>query len=361
MSLFTRLLLVPALALGCMLPVCAQQTRILTAEKHNEYGLVYTLPVTALSVEVTARRTVRKAGPFYQYAKKLVGTDKVIKSDSEEWEIISVNVSPYGIPDRDNQYLMQLKQGATTYIGVDDDGMLLSINKEPSSYSRPEGRDGIVEASEKFNENEFLKYVNEDFIASQSSAKKAQMLAENLMEIRDSKISLTRGTADTMPTDGRQLELMLQSLEHQETAIMQAFTGYIETETVSRTFTYLPEEDGRIVLFRMSDFAGFVESDDYSGAPVYLSIDMVSEGSLPVDAKGEEKKFPKDGVAYCIPGTANVKLSLSGKTLWAKEMEFAQFGVIFGLNPTLFSAKKDRSFAVFNPVTGAIQSIGNEE
>ena len=36
------------------MPVAAQQTKLLTAEKHNEYGLVYTLPVTALDVEVTA-------------------------------------------------------------------------------------------------------------------------------------------------------------------------------------------------------------------------------------------------------------------------------------------------------------------
>lgn len=41
------------------------------------------------------------------------------------------------------------------------------------------------------------------------------MLAESLMEIREAKVSLTRGTAETMPTDGRQLELMLESLRHQ--------------------------------------------------------------------------------------------------------------------------------------------------
>ena len=51
------------------------------------------------------------------------------------------------------------------------------------------------------------------------------MLAESLMEIRDSYLSLTRGTADNMPTDGRQLELMLNSLHDQESALTAAFTG----------------------------------------------------------------------------------------------------------------------------------------
>ena len=54
--------------LAAYMPAAAQQTKLLTAEKHNEYGLVYTLPVTALDIEVTAVREVMKAGLYYQYA-----------------------------------------------------------------------------------------------------------------------------------------------------------------------------------------------------------------------------------------------------------------------------------------------------
>ena len=334
----------------------AQQTRILTADKHNEYGLVYTLPNTALRVTVTARRTVNQAGPFYQYAKKYVGADNVIKQDSQSWEIIDVKVTPYGVPDTENQYLMQLKQGAPTYISVDENGMLLAINKEVlPPAAEPKSVDKIVPLS---NMREYLDYVNEDFIASQSSAKKAQMLAETLMEIRDSKLSLTRGTADAMPTDGRQLELMLQSLGRQESAITAAFTGVTTVSEITRTFTFMPTDAGEKVLFRMSDFAGFVDADDYSGDPVKISVALTREPSMPVDAKGEEKKLPKDAVIYNIPGAARVTLSLKGSKLWSDELDFAQFGTTFGLNPQLFSAKKERSYARFNPVTGALIIVG---
>ena len=44
----------------------------------------------------------------------------------------------------------------------------------------------------------------------------------------------------------------------------------------------------------MSDFAGFVDADDYSGDPVYVDVTVTSEGELPVGDKGEEKKLPKD-------------------------------------------------------------------
>lgn len=244
----TKMLLPGLLLLAVSCPALAQQTKILTADKHNEYGLVYTLPVTALEIEVTATREVQKAGPYYQYAKKYVGTDKVVKDDAEIWTIESVKVRPYGVPNPEARYLMQLKNGATTFIGVAEDGMLLSVNCNPeepkeTEPSKLKDMEGI-----KLSDKEYLQYVDEDFIASQSKAKQAQMLAESLMEIRDAKISLTRGTADNMPTDGKQLELMLNSLRHQEAAITAAFTGNITKETVAKVFTYVPEEEEKHIV-----------------------------------------------------------------------------------------------------------------
>lgn len=349
--------IVAVLALLAPAVAPAQQTRVLTADKHNEYGLVYSLPITSVRFDVKARHTTSKAGPFFQYAKKYIGTDKVIKEDSELWEIVSVTATPFGTPDPDNKYLMQLKPGALTWICVDDNGMLLSINKETEA---PEiaPADGNEVVKEAVDPKEYLQYVNEDFLASQSSAKQAQMLSESLMEVRDSKISLTRGTAESMPADGRQLELMLNSLSHQEEAMTAAFAGTTQVETVTRSFTFTPQEDGKSMLFRMSDFAGFVDTDDYAGKPVYLTVEVTQKGELPTDSKGEEKKYPKDGVAYVIPGTAHLSLSSEGKELWSGDMECSQFGVVFGLQPSLFSDRKERSFAVFNPVNGALVRIG---
>lgn len=346
-----------AILAAAVLPAFSQQTRILTADKHNEYGLVYSLPVTSLRFEITAERTVRKAGEYYQYAKKYIGTDRVIKEDSESWTIKSVKAVPYGVPEDSVQYLMQLKPGALTYICVDDDGMLRAINREVKASALPAPAED-TELSQEVKPREYLQYVNEDFLASKSSAKQAQMLSESLMEVRDAKISLTRGTAETMPTDGKQLELMLNSLDHQEKAMTAAFLGSEARQTVTRTFTFTPDEPGRAVLFRMSDFAGFVDSDDYSGDPVYVNVKVTREGELPLDDKGEEKRMPKDAVIYCIPGAADISLTLNGKTLWSDNVECSQYGVEFGLAPTLFSDKRERSYATFNPATGALEQIG---
>lgn len=334
----------------------AQQTRLLSADKHNEYGLVYNLPTTCIRFDVTARRTVSKAGPYYQYAKKYIGTDKVIKEDSEHWELISVDASVFGVANTEKQYLMQFKPGAISSVCVDEDGMLLAINKAVDAPQIPEPAVG-TELNNKIGVRDYLQFVNEDFLASQSSAKQAQMLSENLMEVRDAKISLTRGTAESMPTDGRQLELMLQSLSKQEASMTAAFIGTVDSQTITRSYIFTPTEAGKFILFRLSDFAGFVEPNDYSGDPVYVSVEIVREGELPVDEKGETKKLPKDAVIYNIPGAANVALSFNGSTMWDKTIDCAQLGVQFGLNPNLFSDKKSRSYATFNPCTGALVKI----
>lgn len=360
-----RQILTAALSLGAF-AAFPQQTKILTAEKHNEYGLVYSLPTTALQITVTATRETRKAGPYRRYAQRFLGTSGVVEEDRVSWTITGVDVTPIGFRDADSQqYLMQLKAGSLAYIGVASDGMLLSINAEPEEPDFDEINDGIPGPGRTLKADggveDYLQYVDMDFVSAQNSMRQAEMVANSLMDVRDAYLSLTRGTADNTPTDGRQLELMLSSLKDQESAFTRAFTGSVSVEEFTCQFLYVPEEDGEEVLFRMSDFTGFVDADDYSGAPVYIKTEILQEGQLPLDVNGEPKKFPKDGVVYAIPGTARITISNGGtKPLVTRDMEFSQFGVTFALAPSLFTDKKAPSYARFSPVTGALVEIGKQ-
>lgn len=357
-----RKFLAPAIIALVALPCFSQQTKILTAEKHNEYGIVYSLPATALRITVTAQKQTSTAGPFKQYAKRYLGTSNIVEEDRVKWTLTDVSVEPVGVKSdvEDNQFLMQLKAGNVTYVGVDSNGMLLSINAEPEA---PEA--GTVEASPKGKvlqagggSEDYLQFVDMDFLSAQNSMRQAEMVANSLMDVRDANLSLTRGTADNMPTDGRQLELMLASLKNQESALTRAFTGSTTVEEFTSSYLYIPSDEGEEVLFRISDFAGFVAPDDYSGSPVYIKTRILKEGTLPLDVNGEPKKFPKDGVVYAIPGTAKISIYTSGDSLFEEDMEFAQFGTRFALAPSLFSDKKAPSFARFSPVTGALLEIG---
>lgn len=336
----------------------AQETKKLTAEKHNEYGLIYSLPQTHLDVEVVATKTTRKAGPYYQYAEKYLGISGAITQDSEEWSLTSVKVTPYGVPDPEEQYLMQFKAGREGYIVVDENGLLLAINTEPVI-------DTIISTTPKakkkspLDNNDYAKVYSEELLMSASTAKMAEVAAKQLYRIRESRLNLVTGEVDELPADGESFKLIIQQLDEQEAALTALFMGTTQTETVVKHIDYTPvEETTDEVLFRISDLYGVVGADNLSGAPIYLSLQITEEGQLPVDNKGNIKKMPKNAVAYAIPGKAKVTLSDGKKTLFREELPVAQFGVIFGLDPSIFTDKKNPSCATFYPQTGAIRQIG---
>lgn len=338
-----------------------QQTKILTADKHNEYGLIYRLPTTNLRIDVTFEKTTQKTGPFFQYAKKYIGTSNVVTQNTESWKITDVNVVPFGTADSSTQYLMQLKAGSPVTMCVARDNMLLAINTvaENSDDSAPADV-ALHVTTQGENVEEFLQYMGEEYLAAQSSAKKALILSENMIEIRDVRNSLTRGTADNMPSDGKQLELMLDNMASQEKAMMAAFAGTTEVASQTISYYFTPTEDGSYTLFRMSDFAGPVDKENYAGRPVDITISIKDIPKLPVDAKGEEKRLPKDAVIYNLPASAEVKITHNGNTLYKNPaMQFSQFGIAFGLDPAIFTDKKDPAFVIFDPVTGSLVEKGS--
>ena len=253
---------------------------------------------------------------------------------------------------------MQFKAGREGYIVVDENGLLLAINTEPVI-------DTIISTTPKakkkspLDNNDYAKVYSEELLMSASTAKMAEVAAKQLYRIRESRLNLVTGEVDELPADGESFKLIIQQLDEQEAALTALFMGTTQTETVVKHIDYTPvEETTDEVLFRISDLYGVVGADNLSGAPIYLSLQITEEGQLPVDNKGNIKKMPKNAVAYAIPGKAEVTLSDGKKTLFREELPVAQFGVIFGLDPSIFTDKKNPSCATFYPQTGAIRQIG---
>lgn len=174
----TLLLLLPAAAR-------AQATQVLRGEKSNEYGLVYTLPMTQLRITVEARCTRTVAGPFASYAKKCIGADNAVTANTTGWQITQVSVAPEGIADTSVKYLMQLKPGMNTFLTVAGDGMLRTVNAElPEQEQEPLVTSRAVMPESDFDPDAYLKYVTADFLSAQSTGRQAQLLADAIMELR---------------------------------------------------------------------------------------------------------------------------------------------------------------------------------
>lgn len=339
--------------------VSAQETTKLTAAKHNEYGLIYSLPITHFDVEIDATKTIKTAGPFYQYAKKYLGVDNAIISNSQEWDITGVYVTPYGVPDKEDEYLMQFKSGSSPFVILNSKGLPLSINIETSET--PVTIKEAKEATTSVLDNDAYAYVLPgELLASESTAKRAEMAATMIYKIRESRTNLITGEADQLPPDGASMKITMDQLNAQEAALTALFCGTTKTENVIKHFDYVPAQEVKNeILLRVSDFFGLVDKSDLSGEPVYLTLKIKEQGELPVNEKGEEKKLPKGAVMYKIPGSAQFTLTYKGSVIYDQVLQVAQYGVDFGLDPGMFSDKKNPSYVIFYPETGAVKEIGN--
>jgi len=340
----------------------AQTTNKLTASKANEYGLMYTLPLTSFEVTIAAEKTVRTPGEFYQYARKYLNADPVL-TPSVSWRITDAVISPTAYPDVNERYLVTLKGGNGVFITVNDVNYPIAINDD--SF------DGEIEAVELpqpvpaeptiLEKPVARQAVTPEMIQSKSSAKRAELAAAKIYELRTNRNEIIAGQADAMPSDGAAMKLALEQIAAQEEALTAMFIGTVQTSVEVRTYRLEVPSAGapeRVVVARLSAVDGLVDANDLSGAPVYATITPLTRGELPVNEKGITKTFPKGGVAYRIPGTARVSVSYDGDDLAEGTFEVAQYGVVFGLDPALFTAKKSAAYLRFNPLTGSIRELG---
>lgn len=212
-------------------------------------------------------------------------------------------------------------------------------------------------------ETEAAKQVmSEDMLRSQSLAKQAELAAQRIYDLRSSRNELITGQADQMPPDGKAMQLIMDQIAAQEAALTAMFIGTKSVATDVQTITYTPVKDtDKSVIARISAINGIVDPDDLSGDAVTLKLQVTDRGRMPLNDKGQPKEMPKGGVAYCIPGTASISISYDGKTFWDGSIDAAQYGVVFGLDPKMFSDKKSPAYLILDPATGGIKELGTIE
>lgn len=348
------------IALLFSITVYAQSTHKLTAGKVNEYGLIYSLPETVIDITIETENTVKKPGEFFKYAKKYLNIDNPITEESSKWDLKSITVNSRGTANPDERYIMQFKTGSTPFLIVNDENLPIAINTEDIPEAENITISSPINSAPSPLESEAAMHViTEEMLQSQSTAKRAELAAAQIYVLRQSRTDIITGQSENMPPDGQAMKLVLDNISAQEAALTAMFIGTVQHSTDVRTICYRPgEKVTGEVISRISVTDGIVDADDLSGDPIYLSVDTISCGELPVNEKGIVKQFPKGGVAYRIPGKAGISISFNGKVMIEDEIDVAQYGVVFGLEPGLFTDKKAPAYLIFNPTTGAIRELG---
>ena len=344
------------LLISMALLATAQDAVQLLPEKFNDYALNYYLPKTTTEIEFVASKTTRKAGEYYQYARKYLGTTDVITENTETWKLEGATIVVRGEANTEARYQLTFKAGQTPYIYVSPEHTILSANTTPEAIVAetfpPVTPDNICNI-------DYTKALSGDILMSGSITRMAEIAAKQIYRIRESRMDILTGEADNMPADGESLRIVIEQLDQQEQALTSMFTGTTSVEYTTKRIKFTPDDDiANQVILRFSEHLGFVDANNLCGAPIYLSVAITERGDYPLDNKGAIKKVPKGALAYNIPGKAVMTLQFESETIATKELSVAQLGVVFGLDPALLTHKKQPTFVIFDPTTGGILQMG---
>jgi hypothetical protein len=263
--------------------------------------------------------------------------------------------APLGVRDTAKAYAIRFNNKTSAInVAQAEDGVLLAINTEPNYQELPTP----FKAAQRPAAVNPRQFMNEEILAAGSTAKMAQLTAQEIYDIRDSRNQLQRGQAEFMPADGQQLRIMMDGLNTQERALRQVFEGTTVKDTTEVTLVFVPTENvDRQLFFRFSRHFGLVDNDDLSGVPYYITVYTDAKATDDGEAQKKEKKDKDDiGLVVNTPQKVRATLYCENKVVDSYEFNAGQFGGTESLSGALFG-KKLTTQIVLNPITGGIETI----
>ena len=327
-------------------------------------GAVYFLPKTAVTVTVQVEKTTYTPGDFCQYAERFLRITDVSPTPSVSYRIVAIRQDAVAVPDTAKRYAVKFDaKTSATNVRLSDNGILLGINTERSEvrdYTQPQNYSFTSHLSPLTSKSNPRQYMNEETLAAGSTAKMAELTAQDIYEIRESRNLLVRGQADNMPKDGEQLRLMLKQLDMQDRALTSLFIGTYDKDTIQKVFTIVPSEsDRREVVFRFSEKLGLVDADDLAGVPYYILIEDLKTVPKPEPVDPKKKLKPVYGIFVNIPGRLRSTLNNTQGIIATDEFPAGQFGNVGLLSGALFN-KRYTTRLRLNPLSGAVNHLDAE-
>lgn len=308
-------------------------------------GTVYFLPKTAVQFHLLIEKQTYKPGEFARYADRYLRLSGIGQDEQVSHSFINFDVTTIGVRDTSKCFNVRLKgKSKTTEINLSDDGILLAVNDAPLAQpSRSTFR-----AARKPKPVYPMELLNREALMAGSTAKMAELTAQQIQELKELRQQLVTGEADEMPQDEQQLRLMLSEIDAKCNALMSLFTGTIRRDTTERTLTICPDKEmDHEVAFRLSKRLGLVDSDDLSGVPFYLTIKKQNAADI---AAPDNKR--REGFYVNVPTLALLTIEQDDQPLASFEIPFAQFGFVELRDGGLF--KQNNTHLQLHPSTGAV-------
>jgi len=328
-------------------------TERLSTATDTARGIVYLLPKINIQIEVDTKCIQETPGMYFQYADRFLGMKEVIQNESIRYEITGFRLTTKTIPDISQAYLISTgKKGKNIVIALTPEGYLKSINGSKENEMPPVKvstktktmTKNIPKSWETPGSSIFTKEMQQ----ANSTAKMAELAANQLFTIRDTRFNMLTQDADKTPSDGRSYEIVLSELNRMESAYLELFKGKVTESNQTFTYTMNPQKDSTDVLLRFSLFKGVLDKNNLGGNPIFIEVKP-----LPVAAEKlrVDKAATPRGLYYRVPGQAVINITDGKDILFTEEVTVPQFGRVLSLPATQITAAK------LCPKTGALLEL----
>lgn len=352
---------------GCEIPILTRSTVTPLGDHMSiSYGsIIYSLPQTTFHIEVTAKKTVYKQGPYFRYAEKYLGITEKFPESSVKWTINHINISSYEEIDPDHYYVIE-SDGffETNALAMTKAGLILTPN--PEIYNKQSTLNGLVserptrlyftDLSVKGNLKEKVQPVSDVlqtdtalflqipvFMKKEKIPKttdeKAREVADFINNLKTRRLELLGDPYD-INLDGGGFEYIIEEMKRLEKKYTALFIGITYSEVYKASFGHTPDENipGKPeVLFRFSDNMGILPVTDLTGRPVVLEFNSekktVALSPIIIEpfVLQNEKKPPSVPLYYRIPDVVEVRVVDGRNMLGHKKALVYQFGKVVNL------------------------------
>lgn len=344
-------------------------------------GLFYSLPRTAIVIDIKVKKTTKTPGPYAGYADRFLGLDNIITSAYDEYEMYQVSINGFAEPDPDQVYLVSFpdRDEQNLYVSLNEAGLISSFNSIPNKDQALIDKEGIKHHDLYFQPNTFNYYLDSEIIKEQvaeqtrdeniavqrqtlrrtwvekSTELRAREVADYILEIREKKFDLISGFQE-IPYSKEALEYMYDEMNKLENDYLDLFTGVTNHKIINYRYIVRPSKtdikEGSL-LFRFSTTEGIIPLTSEGGINVELKYAPINTTYLleqnisKITSKGQKDSR---GFHFRIPEYSDIYLYLGNNRRAQTRMHINQFGVISHL------PARDMRID-FHPQTGSIKSI----
>lgn len=291
--------------------------------------VTYSLPATAVTLEVTAVKESFVAGPYAKYAKQYLGVEAPSQNYSKT-AVTEIRISHSLVADmtstfsvsswkKGSKFLALTSQGLVAFEdatkALDSDWLVIPASSADAElvYAASDAGKGIeVPIPWEVAPNKPTEYLAKD-------------AAEIILSARRERYNITIGNTDAT-FSGESLGAALEELQRLEDEYLPLFMGRKTVVVQTRSYSVCPSPNSskqHYPVFAVSDEDGLLPNVNSGGTVYYMDFTsslLSSSGIVPVGS-GQSNV-----IHYRVPAICEVTVTVEGKALFSSKVPVYQLG-----------------------------------